>query len=476
MPEGWTWSTIHSIAETIFGQSPPSSSYNKDGNGLPFFQGKAEFGDKYPVTEKWSHTFTREAKSGDILISIRAPVGPINVADRRCAIGRGLAAIRPIIEADYVRFWLKRSEGTLVEKATGTTFCAISKNTLNTHPIPVAPLKEQHRIAEKIERLFARLDKGEEGLCKARRLLSLYRQSILKDTFAGHLVPQDPNDEPVSELLKRIANEKVRLIKKKKIKNSRYRLEDKTIDPPFKIPKSWQWCRLGSIGAIIGGGTPSTANLANFAKQGEGIPWLTPADLSNYSSLYIERGSRDLSKIGLQSSGATVMPAGTVLFTSRAPIGYTAIASNPISTNQGFKSIVPYITECSRFIALAMQAFASDIEAVSSGTTFKEATGRVVSAFPIPLPPLAEQRRIIEKIDTLFDQMNKLEKEIENTRRLVARCRQSILKNAFTGRLVLQDPNDEPSIELLARIQKTRSVTAKKRNQKLKNKQFIGGN
>ena len=201
LPESWTWSTIHGISETIFGQSPSSSSYNRDGDGLPFFQGKAEFGDKHPVAKKWCSAHAREAKRGDILISIRAPVGPTNVADRRCAIGRGLAAIRPIIEADYVRFWLKRSERYLEEKGTGTTFSAISKNTLNTYLIPVAPLKEQHRIVEKIDMLFAQVDKLEEEINNAQRLIAHCRQSILKKAFIGRLVLQDTNDEPASELL-----------------------------------------------------------------------------------------------------------------------------------------------------------------------------------------------------------------------------------------------------------------------------------
>ena len=407
-------------------------------------------------------------KAGDIVVSRAGSVGKSflireDVTD--AVFASYLVRLTPYISSGYIDFFMKswRYWEQIEDKSSGIAVPNVNASKLSQIELDVAPLAEQHRIVEKIENLFRRLDKGEEELCKVHKTLSIYRQSILKEAFAGRLVPQDPDDEPASELLKRIANKKAQLIKEKKIKSSRYQFEDKTIESPFEIPESWQWCRLGSIGAITGGGTPPTANSANFAKQGEGIPWLTPADLSNYRSLYIERGSRDLSEKGLQSSSATVMPAGTVLFTSRAPIGYIAIAANPITTNQGFKSIVPYIIDCSHFIALAMQTFASDIESASSGTTFKEAAGRVVSAFAIPFPPLAEQRRIVEKVETLFAHIDKLEEEIDNAQKLIAHFRQSILKNAFTGRLVPQNSNDEPAIKLFARIQKIRSVATDKR-------------
>ena len=127
------------------------------------------------------------------------------------------------------------------------------------------------------------------------------------------------------------------------------------IEPPFDIPASWRWCRLDTVGAIIGGGTPSAGDPENFAGPGDGVPWLTPADLGGYRDLSIERGSRDLTEKGLVSSSATMMPAGTVLFTSRAPIGYVAIAANPISTNQGSERIVGYLNE--RGVAINVMFF-----------------------------------------------------------------------------------------------------------------------
>ncbi|MTH63642.1 restriction endonuclease subunit S [Paracoccus shanxieyensis] len=341
----------------------------------------------------------------------------------------------------------------------------------------------------------------------AERLLALYeqvaeapdavprlRRFVLDLAVRGKLVPQEAGDEPASELLKRIAAEKARSVKAGEIRKPRDLANGDELVPPFDIPASWQWCRLDTVGAIIGGGTPSAGDSENFAEPGEGIPWVTPADLGGFRELFIERGSRDLTEKGFASSSATMMPAGTVLFTSRAPIGYVAIAANPISTNQGFKSIVPYVADCSRFITLAMQTFAPDIDAKAPGTTFKEVSGKIVAAVPFPLPPLTEQRRIVAKVEELMALLDRLEAArgaAQATRdrltaaslaRLIAPdaapaefpanarfalatlpalttrpdqikpLRQTILNLAVRGKLVEQDPTDKPASELLKQI------------------------
>lgn len=232
---------------------------------------------------------------------------------------------------------------------------------------------------------------------------------ILSLAVRGKLVPQVESEEPASNLLKRIALEKTKLLKSGELRKPRNLDSGKELCKPFVIPNTWRWVRLDAIGAIVGGGTPSAADPDNFTESGQGVPWLTPADLGGYSDLFIERGSRDLTEKGLRTSSATVMPKGTVLFTSRAPIGYVAIAANPISTNQGFKSIVPYITDCSRFIATAMMAFAPEIDASAPGTTFKEVSGKIVAAISFPLPPLTEQHRIVSKVDELMGLCDQLE-------------------------------------------------------------------
>ena len=108
------------------------------------------------------------------------------------------------------------------------------------------------------------------------------------------------------------------------------------------LPKGWVLSDIGNIGEIVGGGTPNTSEETNFCSPPEGIPWLSPVDLSGYKGKYISHGRRNLSENGYKSSSAKLMPTGTVVFSSRAPIGYVAIAGSPVSTNQGFRSIIPH--------------------------------------------------------------------------------------------------------------------------------------
>jgi len=178
---------------------------------------------------------------------------------------------------------------------------------------------------------------------------------------------------------------------------------------PFDIPETWAFVRLKHIGTVIGGGTPKT-NVPSFW-DGE-IPWLTPADLSGHKEIYVSAGGRNIKREGLDSSSAQLMPAGAVLYSSRAPIGYVAISANPIATNQGFKSVVPYDFSMSEYLYYCLQARTPDIEQRATGTTFKEISGSAMAETIIPLPPIAEQQRIVSCVQSYVEKLFVVEKQI----------------------------------------------------------------
>ncbi len=171
----------------IAGQSPESKYYNADGIGLPFFQGKADFGELYPTIRVYCSQPTKIAEKDDILLSVRAPVGPTNLAPCQVCIGRGLTAIRPssLLDLKYVLFFFRYFEAQLQHKGTGTTFKAITQDIVKNLEIPVPPLDEQERIVARIEELFSQLDSGVETLRKTKQQLAVYRQAVLKEAFAG---------------------------------------------------------------------------------------------------------------------------------------------------------------------------------------------------------------------------------------------------------------------------------------------------
>ena len=157
--------SLGEISTIVAGQSPPGSTYNEAGVGIPFFQGKADFGEVHPIARKYCTQPKKIAEKGDILISIRAPVGPTNIASERCCIGRGLAAIRPdeaVALRDFVHWSIVHNTADLVAKGQGSTFTAIGKSDLEALRFPLPPLDEQRRIAgilnraAGIERLHSR--------------------------------------------------------------------------------------------------------------------------------------------------------------------------------------------------------------------------------------------------------------------------------------------------------------------------------
>ena len=293
--------------------------------------------------------------------------------------------------------------------------------------VPVPPKIEQNRILKSYIQIMPVLDLIENNKEEVLSLISMTKSKILDLAIRGQLVPQDPNDEPASLLLERIRAEKEELIKAGKIKrdkkestifkgedNSYYeKIGDKVrcIDAeiPFDLPELWTFARLKHIGGIVGGGTPKT----NISEYWDGnIPWLTPADLSGYDSMYISTGSRTITDFGLKSSSAQMLPANSILYSSRAPIGYTAIATNPVCTNQGFKSVVPYDFSMSPYLYYCLKARTDNIIQRATGTTFKEISCSEMAETIIPIPPVNEQSGIVEKVTQLQEVISFIEKSL----------------------------------------------------------------
>lgn len=164
----------------------------------------------------------------------------------------------------------------------------------------------------------------------------------------------------------------------------------------------WKTCTIADLGTVIGGATPSTKKEENY--EGGTIAWITPKDLAGFTGRYILRGERNITECGLNSCSAKMMPAHSVLFSSRAPIGYIAIAGQEMCTNQGFKSVVPNDNIDYMFLYYLLKYNKDKIEAMGSGTTFKEVSGSTMKEIEVTVPESLDEQKKIAAVLSVLDQ------------------------------------------------------------------------
>lgn len=209
-------------------------------------------------------------------------------------------------------------------------------------------------------------------------------------------------------------------------------VEIREVGDSWSIPRGWEWKTMEEVAEVVNGATPKTDDSTNY--EGGTIAWLTPADLSGYTEKFIDQGARFITKSGLESCSTNLLPKGTVLFTSRAPIGYVAIASGEVCTNQGFKSYVPDPKQVtSDYLYWWLKGAKPMAEAVASGTTFLELSTVKARKLPIPLAPLPEQRRIVEAIELQLGRLDAAVARLHAAKAKLKRYKQAVLKAAVEG-------------------------------------------
>ena len=278
------------------------------------------------------------------------------------------------------------------------------------------------------------------------------RQKILDLAIHGKLVPQDPNDEPASVLLERIKAEKERLIKEGIIKRSKK--SAKTSDTPhyenvpFEVPDNWVWTIVGEVGEVITGSTPSK-DIAEY--YGGDIPFYKPTDLD--LGINTNSASDTLTIEGYNLSRK--LPVGSILVTCiGATIGKTGLISTEGACNQQINAIIPssLITSTFLYYSCISEYFQKEIRNHASATTLPILNKNNFTKLLIPLPPLSEQQRIVKEIERWFALIGQIEQDKVDLQTIIKQTKSKILDLAIHGKLVPQDPNDEPAIELLKRI------------------------
>lgn len=355
--------------ELIMGQSPNSSSYNTEKQGLPFYQGNADFGKINPITRCWCDKPIKIARKDDILISVRAPIGAINIANEECCIGRGLAAIRALKEkclCEFLYYALQSKTEKLKSQGTGSTFKAISKQVLADTELPYITLEEQYKIVNtllKIDELIENADK----------------QIILLD----------------------------QLVKSRFIE---------MFGDPVTNPKGWKKVRLADKCSIVTGNTPLRSNKEFY---GYYIEWIKSDNITNLT--YLTKAVEFLSEKGL-SVGRKV-DSGSILMTciagSLKSIGNVAIANRPVAFNQQINAIIPN-SQNALFMyeqfKLSKKYIISDVNMALKGILSKGNLSEKLFIFP-PLDLQNQFADFVEKVNKSKLEVQKSLEELETLKK-----------------------------------------------------------
>lgn len=405
LPNGWSLATLEEVCEVIPGQSPPGSSYNTRGDGLPFFQGKAEFGELYPKAVKWTTKPTKVAQKDDILISIRAPVGPTNLCPGDACIGRGLAALRPRrgVLARYVLYALRDNVQSLVEQATGSTFQAVSARQLRKHKIPLAPSSEQQRIVDEIEKQLTRLETGSTSLLQAAGKLRQQRASILSFASQGRLVP---NEAILAEsesrffesgiiLLRRILDERRNAWPKK----GRYHEPaEPRISDGFRLPQEWAWSTLEQLNVAS---RPIAYGVLQPGEHIEtGVPLVRVGDIEN-GKINIS-GLKRISPAIAARYPRTKLQGGELVITLVGAIGRTAIVPASLSGGNTARAVgvIPLTKDVrSKWVEFWFRSPEKNAEMVSKAHEVARKTLNLedVRVTTVALPPLLNRSESWQK-------------------------------------------------------------------------------
>ena len=276
------------------------------------------------------------------------------------------------------------------------------------------------------------------------------RQKILDLAIRGKLVPQDPNDEPASVLLDRIRAEKEQLIKEGKIKRSKKSAATDTShyeNVPFEIPENWCWTTLGEVGKWQSGATPSRLCKEYY---GGDIPWLKTGDLNDG---YITDIPEYITQKALKETSVKLNPAGSVLIAMYgATIGKVGILTFPATTNQACCACVEYEATDQQYLFYFLLSHKENFIRQGGGGAQPNISKEKIVETLLPLPPFNEQKRIVNEVEKWFSIIDKIESGTIELESYVKQTKSKILDLAISGKLVPQDPNDEPAIELLKRI------------------------
>ena len=400
VPESWVWTTIEEICSKIGSGSTPRGS-NYSANGIPFFRSQNVYNDrlvyddiKYISEEVHQKMKGTEVLANDLLLNItggslgRCAVVP---ADFNCGnVSQHVCIMRSVlVEPEYFHALVLSSYFAKSMKITGSGREGLPKYNLEQMGFPLPPLTEQQRIVAEIEHWFALINQIEQGKADLQTIIKQTKSKILDIAIHGKLVPQDPSDEPAIELLKCINPHFT------PCDNGHY------TQLPFEAPQNWCWTTLGKIGKWQSGSTPNRLNKDYYNGN---IPWLKTGDLNDG---YITHIPEYITEKALNETSVKLNPTGSVLIAMYgATIGKIGILTFPTTTNQACCACEVFNGIDKEFLFFFLLSHREEFIKMGGGGAQPNISKEKIINTYIPLPPFAEQKRIVNAVNELFTKLD----------------------------------------------------------------------
>jgi len=469
LPKGWILLTLKDCGDIVSGGTPSTGRSEYWGNEIPWITPADLSGYKKKLIEKGRKSISRKGlenssarlmPKGSVLFSSRAPIGYVAIAENEISTNQGFKSIVPngVVDSEFLFYYLKSIKNLAENRASGTTFLELSGKAFSQLPISVPPLPEQHRIVAKLEELFSELDNGIAHLKKAQVQLKVYRQAVLKAAFEGKLTEKWRDQQRAAgnlpsadALLAQIQEERKRYSRKPK---EYPQLTEAEVRDLPELPEGWKWVRFGNVTYKIGDvdhKMPST--------QPNGIPYLSTGDITPGHHLNF-KGVKTISRADYSQLSRKIRPQkGDLIFPRYGTIGRNALVETDIDFLVSYScAIIKPITKFFKpkyvFYYSISPIITKEVEKYAVQTTQANIGISSIERFLFPLMSVQEQHQIVQEIESRLSVCGHLEQEIDKALEQSEALRQSILKKAFEGRLVPQDPNDEPAGELLKRIKR----------------------
>lgn len=419
LPDGWSVCSLIDVADVVMGQSPPGSTYNTDGDGLPFFQGKAEFGRDFPTPRKWCTAPARIAEPGDILMSIRAPVGPTNVADQRCAIGRGLAVIRARhgVPPSLVRHAIKLQENEIASWGTGSTFTAISKRHFGDIQVVLPPEHDREALSDLLDETARARWGSLSRVIALRRVIERFRTAVLVAGCSGRLTGdwRDTHDDGSG---KRLAKDLATSNSASRSRTSAARDETEELRT---YPDSWGTATFGALTNNYDGRRVPVKSVDRTKRQGP-YPYYGASGIIDRIDDFLFEGDYLL----VSEDGANLLARST-------PIAFRATGQFWVNNHAHVVQGQPGIIDA--YLEIVINA--RDLQTHITGSAQPKLTQAALNGISIPVPSTAEQHEIVHSVVALNTMVDGLEERIEAASRHITNSWQALLAKAFRGELAL---------------------------------------